>query len=167
MNKRTILIVSVLASLVCDTAFGFVRIGWDRPIFKSDLTVTNQQGVSPINLAGSKSVELVMTQQDGASVPTGFVLLIDGQFQQAYEVKSSSTDSCKQTTYALVPVQSGNNYVLKAVFESIQVVDHSIETCSDTSKFGWEMEVKTVNLLHEVTGEIQLAGNPESIITPQ
>lgn len=97
----------------------------------------------------------------------GFVLLIDGQFKQAYQVKSVSTDACKQTIYALIPVQTDNDYRMDSVFETIQIVDRSTGTCLDYSKYGWEMEMKTVNLFHAVTGEIQLAGNPESVITPQ
>jgi hypothetical protein len=167
--KHTIYLVSMLAVLVCDTAFGYVRIGWDRPIYRADLTVLNQHGPLPQNIEGAKTVELVMTQQDGtpASKGTGFVLLADGQLKQAYLVKSTSTDPCNLVTYTLAPVQEQSNYRMDAVFETVQVVDRSHDTCMDYSKYSWEMEIKTVNLLHEVSSETQFAGSPESVITPQ
>jgi hypothetical protein len=128
--------------------------------------VINQHGNVPAVIANSKTVELVMTQQDGAQSPSGFVLLTDGRFKQAYQVKSASTDSCKTTTYTLVPIQDSANYILN-VSESIQVLDHSNRICLDFRKFVWELNVTHSDLTHEVTGQIQLVGNPESVIVTQ
>jgi hypothetical protein len=108
-----------------------------------------------------------MTQQDGTQTPTGFVLLIDGQFSRAYQIKSTTTDPCNSMTYVLVPVQEPGKFRLDETSQKLQVIDHSSRTCLDFHRYRWELDVTNVDLTHQVLGQMRMAGNPDSVMTPQ
>lgn len=168
MKKQTLLVMGLML-MSLETAHAVVRTGWDRPIFRADLTVLDQEGRLPAlieDTVNAKSAELVMTQQDGTASPAGFVLLIDGEFKQAYEVKSTLKDSCNSVTYTLVAVQKPGSFRLDETQAKIQVTDHSDRICMDLHQYRWEMNVKNMDLTREVLGTARLAGNPRSVMTP-
>lgn len=178
MNKKNLFTANAVIGLLglmgfisSNNAFAFVQPfvqqGWDRPIYQADMSVLNQQGKVPAKIANAKSVELVMTQQDGTPTVSGFVMLIDGQSDQNYNVKSISHDRCGSTVYQLLPVQNSGNLVLNQVFQNVQVTDHSDSVCMEFHKYRWEMKIDDLDLTHQAIGQIQLVGNPESVITPQ
>jgi hypothetical protein len=166
MNKQISLMASILTLVTSTSAFAIVLPGWDRPVSKAEMTVLNQQGSLPSTIENAKTIELVMTQQDGSQSPAGFVLLIDGQYNQAYQVTESATDNCGSTTYTLAPVQKPGTLVLDETSESLHVINHSDRLCMDLHKYQWELDVKNSDLLRQVIGQARLAGNPEALITP-
>ena len=169
MKTKYILIATAFTSLLglASSASAFVRPGWDRPIFRADMSILNEQGNPPPALATARNVELVMTQQDGTPSATGFVLLIDGQASDSYEVTSISKDRCGSTVYTLVPIQGSGNYVLSQSSQKLQVTDHSDGVCMSFHRYRWELNVENLDLTHQAVGQLRMVGNPESVITPQ
>jgi hypothetical protein len=160
------LCIASLLSVMAGTSFADSRPGWERPLYQADLTVLTNHGDLPQSIESAKNVSLVMTQQDGSSAPTGFVLLIDGQNQQNYQIQSISKDSCNSITYVLVPVITSTELVLGGVSDQIQMTDNRTRTCLDM-RYSWEFDFKNLDITHEILGEAVFAGSPHAVMTPQ
>lgn len=138
--------------------------GWERPIYKASLDVVQAQS----DLGNIKSVELVMTRQDGFQSPTGFVLLIDDQPIQ-FSVAKGAKDACGGDVYMASEMRSGNEVGVHAY--RLVLSDRSRAHCESRSHE--DRHILSVSQAWQVmlydAGSLvaRFAGEPEQVITAQ
>jgi hypothetical protein len=145
--------------LVASTQAWAVSIpGWERPVYQADMKVLDVKG--PVR--EPKTVELVMTKEDGSRTPTGLELTMDGR-KVFFPIVATRNLGCGSVEYfAEVARMAGPRPVRNY---GITLADHTKRICEDARRYMWEVEYTVDGDF--LSGMIRMGGNPEGVVTVQ
>jgi len=169
-NFVTIGFVIIAANINFSSALAQVQPGWNRPIFQSNMVVTDiQQGawLKDSNSYDSKIV-LVLTQQDGSN-QKGISINIDNDvtlFAQVREIQEDCAVIYEGSTSGLAG--KGDDRLIEIRLEDISACDITIQPMGTWRATLSEVQpgfIGTPETDPSIVNSVEMMGNPETIYT--
>lgn len=142
--KNNLLAIVALTIATGSNAFGIFDPKWERPVMESiDMEITDTR----FGFADLERADLVLTQRDGSSVPTGMKLTLENSQSNTpavlwLEVTSVEPAGCGSTRYiANLPATKSKKAMGKRF--SVNLVDHTFRRCMDKVAGQWEASIRS------------------------
>ena len=155
-----------IITLFATNAFAVFLPEWDRPIWTSNMQVT--EGTQSFEKVGN--IVLTLTQKDKSATPTGVdVTFLNGTktVNHHLNVASIKLTNCSSTVYTFALPESANRTKdgLYGRF-NVELTDHSTKTCLDARPFRWEAKIREgLGWCGTFDSTATLVGNPEPVFT--
>ena len=176
MFRKFAFVLSVIGLFAAD-AGAVVRPGWDRPVLRADMEVTDAlYGFSKVS-----DVSLVMTRRDGQTDVTGLTLRFDTGIERLPQtaegdhrsvkllVQHVSTDGCGSKQYVANLLPAPGRRPMDAMHRfTVVLTDHTTRVCEDYRPHLWEASVSEgYGFCGTMDDRMTLVGNPEPVYTIQ